>query len=447
MPGRKRTLISFLIVAAPLIVSAVLGGCGGGSTEARSYHCPMHPTYVADREGDCPICGMRLVAVETSPKAADSSGYVCPMHPDVTSDRAGTCPECGMQLEAARVGGEARAPVVLPPDVVQMAGIETEAASLGRISRSVRSSATVLADPHRVQHVVSRADGWIERLEVKASGAWVRRGQPLYTLYAPDMVPVQEEFLRYVRTREAGASLTEREQKRRPPDREAAALQRLERYGLPGAFIADLEQDLVAKPSIPFPAPVSGFVQLAGVFEGQRVEPGMELMTISDLSEVWVEADVFESDAPHVRIGEDAAVIPLIDPAERLPGRVINVNPFLDASNRTIKVRLRCPNERLVLKPGMFASVELTVRSEEGILVPSSAVLDTGVRRVAYVETGDGRFEPRVVQTGLTGGGKTQILAGISAGEKVAWRANFLLDSESRLRGAAAEAGQAGRAR
>ena len=418
-PRRRRLapVLALLLIAGALFSAGSLLGCGGEATTTGRYLCPMHPGFVADRPGDCAICGMRLVPAESQEADAAPPG------------------------EAS----EERAAVVLAPEIVALAGIQTQPATMGRLTRTLRAAGTVLADPARVRHIATRVGGWIEKLEVKATGERVRKGQPLFTLYAPDLVPIQEDYLRILRLREIGRRQAPVPESKRPTDDiEASARQRIARYDLPDEFIADLARDGVTKTSIPYSAPASGYVQIDPIFEGQQVDPGMHLMAITDLSEVWVEANLFEGDIARVSVGQEAAITLPYDPRVRLTGRIVQVNPFLDPDNRTLTVRIRCPNGDQALKPGMFATVELTVGSGEGVIVPAAAVLDTGLRQVVFVASGEGRFEPREVRVGLRSAGQAEILSGIAVGESVAVQGNFLLDAESRLKATRAGADGAG---
>jgi RND family efflux transporter MFP subunit len=185
---------------------------------------------------------------------------------------------------------------------------------------------------------------------------------------------------------------------------------------------------------VTLPSPVSGFVTAKHTFEGQQVEPSLELFTITDLSQVWIEADFYEYEARALRIGATGRLTLPYDGGRALSGRISYIYPTVNPDTRTLRVRFEFPNPGFALKPAMFADVELDVDSGPGLVVPDSAVIDTGQRQVVFVAMSDGRFEPRLVQAGARSGGRAQILAGLSVGERVVTRANFLLDSESRLR-------------
>ncbi|MFY9821300.1 MAG: efflux RND transporter periplasmic adaptor subunit, partial [Thermoanaerobaculia bacterium] len=301
--------------------------------------------------------------------------------------------------------------------------------------RATRAAGLVVADETRVRHVQTRMSGWVEKLYVNATGQLVRAGQPLLSLYSPALLATQEEFLRARETsaRFAGSALPE--VRRGGEDLVTAARRRLELLDVPAGVITRLEQTGIAQRAITLTAPATGYVTAKSVFEGQQVQPGMDLFTLADLSRVWVEADVYPFEASAVRLGQKAVVkLPYGTGAERT-GRIAYVYPTLDPQSRTLKVRIELPNPGLALKPGMYVDVAPDQESAEGIVVPDSAVIDTGVRQLVFVEKG-GSFEPRDVRVGSRSDGKAVILSGVAAGERVAVRANFLLDSESRLRAA-----------
>jgi RND family efflux transporter MFP subunit len=185
-------------------------------------------------------------------------------------------------------------------------------------------------------------------------------------------------------------------------------------------------------------SPVGGVVMSKNAFEGQQVEPGMELFTVTDLSRVWIEADVYESETAAVRVGQEGKITFVNDPGQPLTGKIKYIYPYLNAETRTLRVRFVFPNPGMKLKLESYANVEIPVEADEGAILPDSAIMDTGVRQVVFVNTSEGRFEPRLVKVGIRSDGRAQILTGVTPGERVAVKANFLLDSESRLRAAMA---------
>ena len=502
-----RLAFALLALAAAVALNVA---CGKAVETAHRYHCPMHPTYISDRPGDCPICGMRLVPIEEKAAPTTVPAYTCPMHPAVTSDRPGRCPECGMKLvptgkasspapsgaatdaegpdsESARpahgertllfyrnpmdptvtspvpmkdsmgmdyvpvysepgsgtaaAGIPGSAAVEITTEGIRLAGVQTTAAVTERLARSVRTVGTVTADETRIRHVHTKIPGWVEKLYVNFTGQLVRKGEPILSIYSQELVASQEEYLRARQTAARFASSSLPEVRKGGEDLARAARRRLELFDVPTAFIDRLERTGTVQRTVTLEAPVSGFVTMKDVFEGQQIEPAMDLFTISDLSRVWVEAEFYEYEAGSLRLGEKAVVTLPYDAATKLDGRITFISPTLDTDTRTLKVRFEFANPTVALKPGMFATVELEVQAREGIVIPDSALMDTGERHVVFVSSGGGMFEPRAVTVGVRSGGKAQVISGVAAGEQVVIRANFLLDSESRLRAAIATAG------
>jgi Cu(I)/Ag(I) efflux system membrane fusion protein len=453
-----RTVYRCLLIlfVALLLVAAV--GCRHAA-ESGQYYCPMHPDYHSDKPGDCPICGMRLVRVEMKDdKGAPASAkadparpgerkvlyYRHPMTPSVTSpvpakDEMGMdyVPVYADEAKGAAGGISGMAPVETAAEGFRLAGVQTAVAERQELARTTRAAGVVVADETRVRHVHTKVAGYIEKLYVNYTGQQVRAGQPLLSIYSPELLATQQEFLRAREAAErfSGSSLPE--VRRGGAELIDAARRRLELYDVPRSFIARLEQTGTAQRTVTLNAPVSGYVTGKEIFEGQEVQPGMDVLTLTDLSRVWIEASFYEYESRSLRLGQKAAVSLPYDPGVRLTGRVAFVYPVLDPQSRTIKVRLEFPNPGLALKPGMYVDVTPELETTEGVVIPDSAVIDTGVRQVVFVEQA-GAFQPREVRVGSRGDGRALILSGVEAGERVAVRANFLLDSESRLRAALA---------
>jgi multidrug efflux pump subunit AcrA (membrane-fusion protein) len=420
----------------------------------------MHPDYHSDNPGDCPICGMRLVLAEKKdgeqagpePGKADSARpaerrvlfYRHPMNPSVTSpmpakDEMGMdyVPVYAGEAKGATGGISGMASVETAGEGFRLAGVQTAVAERQSLSRTTRAAGVVVADETRVRHVHTKVAGYIEKLYVNYTGQQVRRGQPLLSIYSPELLATQRELLRAkeVAERFSGSALPE--VRRGGEELLEAVRQRLELLDVPPGFISRLESTGQAQRTVTLTAPASGFVTGKEIFEGQEVQPGMDVLTLTDLSRVWIEADFYEYESRSLRLGEKATVSLPYDSGVRLTGRVAFVYPVLDPQTRTIKVRLEFPNPGLALKPGMYVDVTPELETAEGVVIPGSAILDTGVRQVVFVEKG-GAFVPREVRVGSRDGGRALVLSGVEAGERVAVRANFLLDSESRLRAAVA---------
>ncbi len=434
-----------IVILLALVAVSGIAGCGGGGGGDALYHCPMHPTYVADHPGDCPICNMSLVPVEEAAAAApgttaDDGQWHCPMHPEYVSDRPGRCPVCSMDLVPVRgaanpgAAPEGYAVVRVPEEAVRLAGVRTAAAVRDSVVRDVRAVGVVRADETRMHQVNTRVSGWVEELFVAFTGQAVRAGDPLLRLYSPELLASQEEYLQ---AREAARRLADsplEEARRGARELAEAARERLLLYDVPESLLPEIERTGAPQHSVTLRANASGYVTGKGISAGARVEPGTTLFVIADLARVWVEADVYEYEAPLVARGAPAVVTLPYDPAFRREARVSYVYPTLDPATRTLRVRVELPNPDLALRPGMFANVEIRAEAAAGVVIPDDAVLDTGTRRIVFVETAPGTFAPREVAVGIRAGGRAQVLSGVAEGEAVVVRANFLLDSESRIR-------------
>ena len=434
MKGRrgKGLVVLTLLVVLPLAAALVFAGCSGaGGHGGEKWQCPMHPTYVSDKPGDCPICGMKLVPVkdDQTPKRALGG----------ESGRA----EGG---ESGRAEGEVegRAPIEVSAAALEAAGVRTATATLETIGREVRTVGTVVPAEPEVRHIHVRISGWVEKLYVDSTGQFVRRGQTVLTIYSPELLATQEEYLRALASAKRFAASAIPEVREGGAELARAARRRLELLDVPESFVERLERTGTTSRSVPIAAPISGYVTMKDVYEGQRIDPAMDLFTVTDLSKVWVEADFYQSEAPDVRVGLTAVVSSPYDPTLSLKGRIAYVYPFLDRETRTLRARFEFPNPGLRLKPEMFVDVAAQLEPAAGIVVPDSAVVDTGARRLVFVDRGGGRFEPRRVTVAARADGKARIASGLAAGERVVVKANFLLDSESRLRAALAGAADGG---
>lgn len=445
-----------LVLAGALVFAACQAP--GQVQSPTLYYCPMHPDYVSDRPGDCPICGMRLVPMEKteargsegpsvrSPKPTTTApGQAKPVEqgqakatdmPGMPGMPASPAPPSGGHEHQATGTPAGLAPVHADAEQLRLAGVRTVAASTGTLTGTIRAVGTVVTPETGVRQVTTKVAGWIEKLYVNSTGRPVRAGEPLFDLYSPELVASQEEYLhaRQVATELAGSTVPEVQ--RGAQELVATAKRRLELFDVPAEFLAELDQSGKAQRPVTFRAPFSGYVVDKTVVEGQRVEPGMNLMTIADLSRAWVTAQLYEAEAGAAQAGRVARVSLPYDDTVKLAGRIDLVYPTLETESRTIKVRLQFPNPGLALKPGMFVNVELEAQRAQGVIVPDSALIDTGTRQVVFVQTQPGHFEPRDVQAGLRSDGKVVLRSGVKAGEQVAVAASFLLDSESRLRGA-----------
>jgi membrane fusion protein, copper/silver efflux system len=377
-------------------------------------------------------------AAATDPAAA--TRWYCPMHPNIVRDAPGTCPICGMELEplapaaGTHPGHGGGVPgltaITLSADRVQLIGLRTAVVERRPLAAEIRTVGTVTAREGGQSRVDTRFAGWIDSLAVAQTGVPVKKGQVLATLYSTDLVAAQQELLT-ARTWATGPGA--------PPNGAQLlgdARERLIILGLSRADVARVEQTGVPLRSFPVRAPAAGYVTAKNVMLGSYVQPGASLFEIADLATVWVQVDVFEHELALVQPGQK---VHLSLPAwrdETFTGVVDLVYPSADPRTRTVKVRAELKNPQLRLRPGMFGDVTLETPPVDALVVPREAVVDVGHVRYLFVALDGGRFEPRAITSGLRAGELVEVRSGVAAGERVVTTANFLIDSESRLRAA-----------
>jgi len=319
---------------------------------------------------------------------------------------------------------------------IQKLGVRVEAASLRQLGRSVRAAGRVEPDERRVFAVSPKFEGYVERLHVNVTGQPVAKGQPLFEVYSPELVSAQREY--------AIAMQGVQAMKDAGPEAQGgmrqlaeASLARLRNWDLSPAQVTALMKSGQAQRTITFPSPVSGVVTEKKALQGMRFMPGDMLYQVTDLSSVWVVADLAEQDIGLIQTGAKAAVKTTAYPNKLFEGRVTYVYPTLKAETRTVSVRVELANPGQLLKPAMYAQVDFSVGVEGPVLtVPDSAVIDTGTRRIVLVQVAEGRFEPREVELGGRGENFVEIVKGVREGEQVVVAANFLIDAESNLKAA-----------
>jgi membrane fusion protein, copper/silver efflux system len=325
---------------------------------------------------------------------------------------------------------EAEAGVVkVAPGRLQLLGVRTALAEeRPAVTRTIRATGTLGFDERRLAVVTTKVEGWIEQLDVAATGETVKKGQALAWLYSPLLVSAEEEFLLASRMPASHGGLSVG----------AAALQRLRALDVPEDEIARLRRSGKASRRIAIRAPTDGVVTDKPVIAGMRIMPGEPLYKLADLATLWLSAEVQEADLGLIRPGQKAGASMVAFPGRMFEGTVDFIYPTLSRDTRTAKVRIVMPNADLALRAAMYASVEIAAPASGGsiLAVPDSAVIDSGARQVVLVEKGEGRFAPRVVKVGARGGGFAEILDGLAEGERVVVGANFLIDAESNLKAA-----------
>ena len=316
----------------------------------------------------------------------------------------------------------------------QLIGVKTVPVMKTAITPSLRAVGAVRFDETRQSDINLKLEGWIRDLYVDYTGQPVRRGQPLFTMYSPDLLATENEFLLALKTRDRLQQSQIEEARTRADHLVAASRERLRLWDLSLEQISALEQARQVEPTVTFRSPTDGFVIDKPAIKGMHVMPGQTLYKLVDLSVVWVEANVHEADIQTVRLGAPATVTVEAYPTDRFPARVIYIYPTMDEQTRTVKVRVALTNRGDRLKPGMFANVELMGTGGTGLVVPTNAVLDSGREQIVFVAQGDGYFEPRKVKLGQRLKDTIEIVEGLKDGEQVATGATFFLDSESQLR-------------
>jgi Cu(I)/Ag(I) efflux system membrane fusion protein len=387
-----------------------------------SYVCPMHPQIIRDEPGSCPICGMDLVPVQQ--EGEDSSGerkvlyYRHPHNPTITSD---TPMKDEMGMDFVAVYEEGGVQVKISPAVVQNMGVRTAPVERGRLWRRIDTVGYVDFDEELLSHVHLRAEGWIERLAVKSEGERVDRGDLLFELYSPTLVNAQEEYL------QALASSSETLVR--------ASRERLVALGVSEDQIKQLRRSRKVRQLLKVYARQDGIVSQLDVREGMFVRPATEVMTLADLSRIWLVAEVFEGQTEWVKVGAPAEVRLSYLPGRLWEGQVEFIYPSLDPTTRTLRARLQFPNPDETLKPNMFADVTIYGGARSGILIiPREALIRTGTQDRVILALGRGRFKPRVVKAGMEAGDWVEILEGVREGDQVVASGQFLIDSEASLK-------------
>jgi Cu(I)/Ag(I) efflux system membrane fusion protein/cobalt-zinc-cadmium efflux system membrane fusion protein len=386
--------------------------------------------------------GPTRLGLAASAQAADDSYYTCPMHPQIVQDEPGSCPICGMDLvvkkspaaekhqhapAAERTGASqadsAARTVTVDPVMVQNMGVRVAQVQRGAVARQIRTIGEVDVAEDEISVVNLRFSGWVERIYADQTGQQVKRGQWLFSIYSPELVAAQKEYLLAHNTRGADSPLTR------------SAAERLRLWDIPASVLDTIIEKQNVERNLIIKAPRTGYILHKKVVAGARVEAGQDLYRIGNLKKIWVTAEVYEFDAPWVELGQPATMELSFQRGRQYRGQVGYIYPTLNPKSRTLKVRLEFDNPGVELKPGMFATVRIEARRKEDVLhIPTEAVIHSGQRDIVFVARGLGKYEPRQVVTGLVGSDhSTEVLSGLRAGETVVTSGQFLLDSESQL--------------
>ncbi len=467
---------------------------GSGAAAAPiQYHCPMHPTYVSNQPGECPICGMTLVPIDASGKEinkpakveaaaaaipatsqplAKPGQYTCPMDPEVISDKPGKCPICGMNLvqvppakdsspqgqdmsgmsgmgdqtghtayNPADMGSSpvpGLVPITLEPHRLQLIGVRTGTVAQRSLDGTLRLVGYITPDETKLSNIHVRFNGWVKQLSVDQTGQFVKAGQKLLSVYSPDLFQAENE---YIIARQSTLRVGDQVLKDTRNELLNASRQRLDLLGVPTEEITRLDSAKAPDSELWVRSPYSGYVLEKNVVVGQFIGPDQNLFSIGDLSKVWVLADVYERDLEKIKVGQAAHMTASAYPGESFDGMVSFLYPSVSEQTRTLKIRIEFSNPANRLKPGMYAEIDLAGQGNSVLAVPADAVMDDGDRQYAFVVHDGTHFEPRLLKLGRSTDDYFEVLAGLSEGERVVTSANFLIDSESRLKAAIAGMG------
>jgi Cu(I)/Ag(I) efflux system membrane fusion protein len=301
------------------------------------------------------------------------------------------------------------------------------------LSHTIRSVGAIVPDRGRNSQFVSRVDGYVQKLHVTSPGELVEKDAPLLSIYSPDLLTSEREFVELLRMRDEAKSKDARETPQRLIE---SAKRRLQLWNVTPEQIAELERTRKATDTITLLSPFRGVVQSVPVEQGKSVKVGDMLVEVADLNVVWVWADFYENELSMLQVGQKIAVTAKSYPGETFDGTISLINPFIDETKRTAKVRIDIPNADFRLRPGMYVNAELAMNMGEALTVPVSAIMPTGTRSVVFVDKGEGKLEPRIVQLGAKYGDIYEVKSGLAEGERVIASANFLIDAESKVQGA-----------
>ena len=432
--------IALLVMLAALLFGATScskEGATGKSNNVDYYTCTMHPSVHAKKPGKCPICSMDLVPVMKKeggeampqPQGAEVKGGE-KKGPSGEMQRMPGMP--GMK-EGEMKGGAKPSEFVVPVERQQQIGVRYAKVERKPLRHTIRAVGLIVPDKTRNWQFVSRVDGYVQKLNVTGPGELVDKNAPLLSIYSPDLLTSEREFVELLRMRDQAKSKDARETPQRLIE---SARRRLQLWNVTEQQIADLEKTRKSSDTLTLLSPFRGVVQSVPLEQGKNVKVGDMLVEVADLSVVWVWAEFYETELSMLEVGQRIGVTTKSYPGEKFQGTLAVINPFLDETKRTAKVRIDIPNPDFKLRPGMYVNAELEMDMGEALTVPVSAVMPTGTRNVVFVDKGQGKLEPRIVELGAKYGDIYEVKSGLQGDERVVASANFLIDAESKVQGA-----------
>jgi RND family efflux transporter MFP subunit len=409
------------------------------------YTCPMHPQIIRDKPGECPICGMKLVPVNYESRQKEKKiMYKSTMNPNEISDKPGK-DSMGMDMIPFEVGGKEEeikspsglAPVTITKEKREMIGLSFEEIKIRNIRREIRTSTRIVPDERRQFKVATKVSGWVEELYINQTGQFVKKGSPLLSVYSPELLSAQQEYLSALKAKEKFKTNSDIDMSGSMNEIEEAARDRLRLLDLSDAQIERISTAGKVERAVRLYAPSSGYVTEKMVLQGQKIMMNDALMVIVDLSRVWGEIDLHETDLPYVRIGMPVEVTLSYWQGKLFKGNVSFLNPFMDAETRVLKARVEIPNPELVLKPNMYGDAKLSYTIGTRTAVPEQAVMQTGERNYVFIKGKGDLIVPYEIRLGVrSSDGYYEVISGLKRGELVVTSANFLIDSESSLKAA-----------
>lgn len=410
-----------------------------GATALATTYAPHILSRLRGPEAGVDHSARQMAAVPPAAAEREVLYWYDPMHPAYKSDQPGIAPDCGMQLvpryadEVEAMSDMAPGTVRLSPEKQQLIGVRTAQIGFEDVARTLRAVGIVEMDETRISHVHTKVSGWVRQVFVDYTWQHVQKNQPLFTLYSPELVSAQQEYLLALRAQSSLGQAPYQEVVASANALLRAARQRLKLWDVTGEQIAQLEAEGKAKEELTVFSPVMGHVSERKVFPNQYVTPESDLYTIVDHSYVWVQAQLYEYEIAAVHVGQRVAMTVTALPGRVFRGQVIYVDPHLDTTTRSVNVRLEFSNPDLALKPGMYATTEFRVALGRQLVVPREAVIDTGARQLVFLARGNGYFEPREIQVGPEMDERVVVLDGLEPGETIVTSGAFLIDSESQL--------------
>lgn len=413
----------FLVVLVIILIGFIAVGFNLMSinkqvNQSGIYLCPMHPTYTSDRPGDCPICGMRLVKKELRDESSELRKEKITFRKSKSQLPAPSSQLFHLEIDPAKE---------------QYLGIKTTKTKFKEVEKEIKALGTVVPDETKLAHVHTKFSGYVHKVFADYEGKLVEKGQPLFTVYSPELVSTQEEFLLAIEAEEKLKDSKFPEIAKSQADLLEAVRKRLELWDISNDQIEKLKETRQVTKELTIYSHINGFVTKRGVFEGIQISPHEDLYEVADLSKVWVLVEVYENDLPFVMLGQIATINFDYKSIKPLTGKIIYIYPLIDPTTRTLKLRIEVNNPNFKLKPNMYVNATLATDIGKHVTVPTRAVIDSGKRQIVFVKEDKGKFVPKEVKVGPEVNDERVIYSGLHEDDEVVTDGNFLLDSETNL--------------